>query len=325
MKFVDAWRALARSIALLLVASTVAGAADYPSKPVRIIVPFAAGGTADIVARIVALKMGENTGTTFVVENRTGAGGRIGYEAGAKSPGDGYTFVATDATYTMLPGLYGKLAWDQANDLLPVTISAQAPFAVIVGPNAKTRTLPELLAYAKANPGKITYGSAGVGSVNHIVTELFKRDAGIDITHVPYKGMGDAMIGMLTGTIDLLITALPTAIPQIKNGKIFALAVTSAKRSSALPDVPTVAERGVPDFVVGNWFGLTAPKGTPKEAIAYIHGEVVKAIASPDLKERLAAQGAEPSGITPQEMGKLLVVDTKQWTGVIRGAGIKAE
>jgi tripartite-type tricarboxylate transporter receptor subunit TctC len=325
MKFVDAWRALARSIALLLVASTVAGAADYPSKPVRIIVPFAAGGTADIVARIVALKMGENTGTTFVVENRTGAGGRIGYEAGAKSPGDGYTFVATDATYTMLPGLYGKLAWDQANDLLPVTISAQAPFAVIVGPNAKTRTLPELLAYAKANPGKITYGSAGVGSVNHIVTELFKRDAGIDITHVPYKGMGDAMIGILTGTIDLLITALPTAIPQIKNGKIFALAVTSAKRSSALPDVPTVAERGVPDFVVGNWFGLTAPKGTPKEAIAYIHGEVVKAIASPDLKERLAAQGAEPSGITPQEMGKLLVVDTKQWTGVIRGAGIKAE
>jgi tripartite-type tricarboxylate transporter receptor subunit TctC len=325
MKFVDAWRALARSIALLLVASTVAGAADYPSKPVRIIVPFAAGGTADIVARIVALKMGENTGTTFVVENRTGAGGRIGYEAGAKSPGDGYTFVATDATYTMLPGLYGKLAWDQANDLLPVTISVQAPFAVIVGPNAKTRTLPELLAYAKANPGKITYGSAGVGSVNHIVTELFKRDAGIDITHVPYKGMGDAMIGMLTGTIDLLITALPTAIPQIKNGKIFALAVTSAKRSSALPDVPTVAERGVPDFVVGNWFGLTAPKGTPKEAIAYIHGEVVKAIASPDLKERLAAQGAEPSGITPQEMGKLLVEDTKQWTGVIRGAGIKAE
>jgi tripartite-type tricarboxylate transporter receptor subunit TctC len=313
------------TITLLLVASTLAAAADYPSKPVRIIVPFAAGGTADIVARIVALKMGENTGTAFVVENKAGAGGRIGYEAGAKSPGDGYTFVATDATYTMLPGLYGKLAWDQANDLVPVTISAQTPFAVIAGPNAKAKTLPELIAHAKANPGKITYGSAGVGSVNHIVTELFKRDATIDITHVPYKGMGDAMTGMLTGTIDLLITAVPTAIPQIKNGKVFALAVTSAKRSSALPDVPTVAERGVPDFVAGNWFGLTAPKGTPKEAIAYIHGEVVKAIASPDLKERFAAQGAEPSGITPQEMGKLLVEDTKRWTGVIRGAGIKAE
>jgi tripartite-type tricarboxylate transporter receptor subunit TctC len=313
------------TITLLLVASTLAAAADYPSKPVRIIVPFAAGGTADIVARIVALKMGENTGTAFVVENKAGAGGRIGYEAGAKSPGDGYTFVATDATYTMLPGLYGKLAWDQANDLVPVTISAQTPFAVIAGPNAKAKTLPELIAHAKANPGKITYGSAGVGSVNHIVTELFKRDATIDITHVPYKGMGDAMTGMLTGTIDLLITAVPTAIPQIKNGKVFALAVTSAKRSSALPDVPTVAERGVPGFVAGNWFGLTAPKGTPKEAIEYIHREVVKALASPDLKERLAAQGAEPSGITPQEMGKLLVEDTKRWTGVIRGAGIKAE
>jgi tripartite-type tricarboxylate transporter receptor subunit TctC len=316
---------LLNSIAFLLLASASAGAADYPSKPIKIIVPFAAGGTGDIVARIVAAKMGENTGTVFVVENRTGAGGRIGYEAGAKSPGDGYTLVATDATYTMLPGLYEKLAWDQANDLVPITISAQAPFVAVVGPNAKLKTLPELIAYAKANPGKITYGSAGVGSVNHIVTELFKREAAVDITHVPYKGMGDAMTGLLTGTVDLLITALPTAVSQIKSEKLSALAVTSAKRSSALPEVATVAERGVPGFVAGNWFGLTAPKGTPKEAIEYIHREVVKALASSELTERLAAQGAEPSGISPQEMGKLLADDTKRWTGVIRAAGIRAE
>jgi tripartite-type tricarboxylate transporter receptor subunit TctC len=269
--------------------------------------------------------MGKNTGAAFVVENRTGAGGRIGYEAGAKSPGDGYTLVATDATYTMLPGLYGSLNWDQANDLVPVTISAQAPFVVIVGPDAKAKTLPELLAYAKANPGKITYGSAGIGSVNHIVTELFKREAGIDITHVPYKGMGEAMTGLLSGTVDLIITALPTAIPHIKSGKAVPLAVTSAKRSSALPDVPTVVESGVPRYIAGNWFGLTAPKGTPKEAIDYIHREVVKALASPEVKERLAAQGAEGSGITPQEMGKMLVEDTKRWTQVIQSAGIKAE
>ena len=325
MKFIGTARTVLLLFALFLVATAVAVATEYPSRPVKIIVPFAVGGTGDIVARTIALTMGKNTGAAFVVENRTGAGGRIGYEAGAKSRGDGYTFVATDATYTMLPGLYGELNWDQAGDLVPVTISAQAPFVVIVGPNAKAKTLPELLAYAKANPGKINYGSAGVGSVNHIVTELFKREAGVDISHVPYKGMGDAMTGMLTSTVDLLITALPTAIPHIKSGKAVALAVTSAKRSSALPDVPTVAESGVPGFIAGNWFGLTAPKGTPKEAIDYIHQEVVKALASPDVKERLAAQGAEPSGISPQEMGKLLAEDTKRWTNVIRSAGIKAE
>jgi tripartite-type tricarboxylate transporter receptor subunit TctC len=325
MKLIGTLRAPRLLLALLLVASSMALAADYPSKPVKIIVPFAVGGTGDIVARIIALTIGKDTGVAFVVENKTGAGGRIGYEAGAKSPGDGYTFVATDATYTMLPGLYGSLNWDQANDLVPVTISAQAPFVVIVGPDAKTKTLKELLAYAKANPGKITYGSAGIGSVNHIVTELFKREAGIDITHVPYKGMGEAMTGLLSGTVDMIITALPTAIPHIKSGKSVALAVTSAKRSSALPDVPTVAESGVPRYVAGNWFGLTAPKGTPKEAIDYIHREVLKALASPEVKERLAAQGAEPSGITPQEMGKMLADDTKRWTAVITSAGIKAE
>jgi tripartite-type tricarboxylate transporter receptor subunit TctC len=325
LKFVGALRTPLLLFALLLGASALAVAAEYPSKPVKIIVPFAVGGTGDIVARTIALTMGKNTGAPFVVENRTGAGGRIGYEAGAKSPGDGYTFVATDATYTMLPGLYGKLNWDQANDLVPVTISAQAPFIVIVGPNAKVKTLPDLLAYAKANPGKLTYGSAGVGSVNHIVTELFKREAGIDITHVPYKGMGEAMTGLLSGTVDLIITALPTAIPHVKSGKAVPLAVTSAKRSSALPDVPTVAESGVPGFVAGNWFGLTAPKGTPQEAIDYIHREVVKALALPDVKERLAAQGAEGSGISPQEMGKLLIEDTRRWTNVIHSADIKAE
>jgi tripartite-type tricarboxylate transporter receptor subunit TctC len=325
MKLIGAFRARQPWFALLLLASLLAEAAEYPSKPVKIIVPFAVGGTGDIVARIIALSMGKDTGAAFIVENRTGAGGRIGYEAGARSPGDGYTFVATDATYTMLPGLYGKLNWDQANDLVPVTISAQAPFVVIVGPDTKAKTLPDLLAYAKANPGKITYGSAGIGSVNHIVTELFKREAGVDITHVPYKGMGEAMTGLLSGTVDMIITALPTAIPHIKSGKAVPLAVTSAKRSSALPDVPTVAESGVPRYVAGNWFGLTAPKGTPKEAIDYIHREVVKALASPEVRERLAAQGAEPSGISPQEMGKLLVEDTKRWTNVIQSAGIKAE
>lgn len=318
-------RMLRFALLLPLMTGAITAAAQYPDRPVKIIVPFAVGGTGDIVARIVAGKMSQNTGAAFVVENKTGAGGRIGYEAGARSPGDGYTLVATDATYTMLPGLYENLAWDQANDLVPVTISAQSPFVVIVGPGAKTKSLAELIAFAKANPGKLTYASAGVGSVNHIVTALLSREAGVTLTHVPYKGMGDALTGLLSGTVDLIITALPTAIPNIRSGKVIALAVTSAKRSSALPDVPSVAESGIPRFSAGNWFGLTAPKGTPASAIQYIHREVVKALEAPDVRQRLAAQGAEPSGMSPGDMGKLLVVDTKHWTAVIRAANIKAE
>jgi len=312
------------AIAMLALAAPHAHA-QYPTRPVKVIVPFAVGGTGDIVARMISMKISEDTGKPFIVENRTGAGGRIGYEAAAKSPGDGYTLAATDATYTMLPGLYATLNWDQSNDLVPVTISAQSPFVVIVSPNAKMKTLGELLEQARATPGKITYGSAGVGSVNHIVTEMFERDAKIKLLHVPYKGMGDAMTGLLTGSVDVIVTAMPTAMPHIASGKAIPLAVTSAKRSGALPNVPTVQESGVPGFVAANWFGLTAPKGTPREAIDYVRNEVVKALAAPDVKERLAAQGAEPSGITPEEFARILREDTKRWTEVIRAANIKAE
>lgn len=299
--------------------------AQYPAKPVRIIVPFAAGGTGDIVARVVAQKISSGTGKAFVVENRTGAAGRIGYEAGAKSAGDGYTLVATDATYTMMPALYGSLPWDHANDLIAVTISAQAPFAIIVNPNVKAKSLPELLALAKASPGKLNYGSAGTGSVNHVVTELFKRAARVELTHVPYKGMGDAMTGLLTGSVEMMITAMPTVISHVKSGKALALAVTSAKRSAALPNIPAASEAGVPGFVASNWFGLTAPKGTPKEAIDWLHQEVVKAISAADVKERFATLGAEPSGISPEEFGKVMRDDVQRWGEIIRAAKIKAE
>lgn len=316
---------LLRFIGLMaLCALTGVASAQYPTRPVKTIVPFAVGGTGDIVARIIAQKLTERTGKPFVVENKTGAGGRIGYEASAKSPGDGYTLAATDATYTMLPALYGNLGWDQANDLVPVTISAQAPFVVVVSPQTQAKSLKDLLDQAKANPGKINYGSAGIGSVNHVVTEMFMREAHVNLTHVPYKGMGDALTGLLTGSVELLITAMPTAIGQIKSGKIVALAVTSAKRSPAMPNVPTVTEAGVP-FVASNWFGLTAPKGTPKAAIDYLQQEVAKALESPDVKELLAAQGAEPSGITPEEFGRILRDDTKRWGEAIRAARIKAE
>lgn len=310
--------------ALCAAAGVASAQGQYPTKPVKIIVPFAVGGTGDIVARIVAQKLTERTGKTFVVDNKTGAGGRIGYEAAAKSPGDGYTLAATDATYTMLPALYGNLNWDQANDLIPVTISAQAPFVVVTNPAAQVKSLKELLDQAKADPGKINYGSAGVGSVNHVVTEMFVREARVTLTHVPYKGMGDALNGLLGGSLQLMITALPTAIGHIKGGKLVPLAVTSAKRSAAAPNVPTVSESGVP-FVAANWFGLTAPKGTPKAVIDYLQQEVAKVLELPEVKEQLAAQGAEPSGISTEEFGRVLRDDTKRWGEVIRGARIKAE
>lgn len=318
-------RLLKAILATAVACVATSASAQYPSKPIKVIVPFAAGGTGDIVARLVANKVSENTGKVIVVENKTGAGGRIGYDAAAKSPGDGYTFVATDGTYTMMPALYENLPWDHANDLVPVTISAQAPFAVVAQPGARVQTLAELLKQAKAQPGSVKFGSAGAGSVNHIVTELFEREAGIDMLHVPYKGMGDAMTGLLSGTVDMVITAMPTAIGQVKGGRIVPLAVTSAKRSPALPDVPTVAEAGVPGFVTGNWFGLTAPKGTPKEAIDWMQREVAKAVHSPDIRDKLAAQGAEAVGITPDEHAKVMKDDAKRWGDLIRAAGIKAQ
>ncbi len=206
--------------ALVLMAIATVSSAQYPAKPIRVIVPFATGGTADIAARIISQKIFEQTGKSFVVENRTGAAGRIGYDAAAKSAADGYTLVATDATYTMLPSLYGNLPWDAENDLIPVTISIQAPFVLIVGPNAKIATLGELLTQAKANPGKINYGSAGIGSANHVVTEMFKHEARVDLTHIPYKGMGEALTGMLTGSVEVVITAMPTAIGHIKKVRL---------------------------------------------------------------------------------------------------------
>src|SRR6267378_3532191 len=298
-------------VAVLLLPAVLAttAAAQYPAKPVRILVPFAAGGVTDIVTRVVAQRMGAGSGGVFIVENKTGAGGRIAYEAGAKSAGDGYTLVAVDGAYPVLPAMYASLPWDYASDLVPITISA----------------LAELLAQAKASPAKINYGSAGVGGANHVVTELFKRSAGIDLTHVPFRGMGDAMTGLMTGSVDVLITALPTAMSNLKGGRIVPLAVTSRERSKVLPGVPTASEAGVPGFVASNWVGLTAPKGTPRNVIDWLHGEVVRALSAADVKERFDALGAEPSGINPEEFAQVLRDDARRWAEVIRAAGIKAE
>jgi tripartite-type tricarboxylate transporter receptor subunit TctC len=297
--------------------------AEYPEKSARFISPFAPGGIADIFARTIAQRISEQTGKVFVVENKTGAGGRIGYEAGAKAAPDGYTFVITDVTYTMMPALYGTLPWNHA-DLVPVTLVAQMPFVIAVNANAKMTSLSGALAEAKANPSKLNYGSAGIGSVNHVVTELFRRSAGIDITHVPYRGMGEAMTGLLTGTVDMLVTAMPTAMNNVKAGKVTALGVTAQRRATALPNVPTATEAGV-RFVASNWIGITAPKGTPQQAIDWVQKQVSTAVSTPEVKERIAAQGAEAQAMTTEEFAKLMQDEIRRWDDVIRSANIKVE
>ena len=310
-------------LALVLALSAPLAVAQYPAKPIRILVPFAAGGVTDIVTRVVAQKISADTGQNFVVENKTGAAGRICYEAGAKSPADGYTLTAVDGAYPVLPGMF-KLPWDYATDLVPITQSAQMPYVVVVNKSSGIDSFAQLIERAKASPGKINYGSAGVGGANHMVTELLKRSAGIDLVHVPFKGMSEAMAGVIGGAIDVVVTAMPTAMSNMKTGRIVPLAVTSAARSPVLPGVPA-ADEVVPGFVSANWVGLTAPKGTPPEAIEWMHSHVVAALKSADVRERLDALGAVPSGITPAEFGRVLRDDAKRWAEIIVAAGIKPE
>jgi len=311
-------------LAATLLALTGAAQAQYPDKPIRILVPFAAGGLSDNVARQVALKIAEQTGKTLIVENRTGAGGRIAYEAGAKATPDGYTIVTTDATYTTLPGIFGsKLPWEHG-DLTPVILVAQMPFVIVVKSDSKIKTLQDLVALAKANPKKINYGSSGNGGVNHLVTELFSKTAGISMQQIPYKGMGDAVVGILGNQVDLMITAIPTGLPQVTAGKMTALAVSSAKRAAAAPQIPTAVEQGVP-FVTNNWIGFTVARGSPKEAYDWMAKATLAAMATPDLQQRIAAMGAEPNLLVGEEYGKMIASETARWTEVIKGAGIKID
>ena len=297
--------------------------AEYPDRPVRLIVPFATGGVADIVARLVTQKVAERSGKRLFVESKTGAGGRIGYEAGARANPDGYTFVITDVTYTMLPALFEKLAWEH-DDLVPVALLGETPFVVVVNAKAKASTLGELIAQAKANPMQLNYGSAGPGSVNHVVTELFASTSGIKMTHVPYRGMGEAMSGLLGGSLDVMVTAMPTAMSGAKGGLIRPLAVTSRQRSAALSDTPTATELGVP-FVASNWIGLTAPRGTPPEAIAWMQKQFSAAVSTPDVAARFAEQGVEPAAMTTSEFASFMEQEVKRWASVVRSAEIKAQ
>jgi len=293
-------------------------------RPTRVLVPFAPGGASDVYTRLATQKITEQTGKTFVVENRTGAGGRIAWEAAAKSPPDGSTIALIDATYPMLPGLFDRLGWDVSSDLVPAAMIALTPFVVVASTQGGIKTLPALVKEARARPGKLNYGSAGVGSVTHVVAALLLHNARIDVAHIPYKGMSDVSAALQGGQVDLMVAATPTALGAIRSGKAAPLAVSSSKRSAALPDVPTALESGV-DYVVFNWFGFAVPKGTPKATIDALRDDVVRATNAPDVGEKLAAQGAQAGAETAEQFGDFVRSETRRWTEVIRAAGIKVE
>lgn len=316
---------LAGAVLALSATSAAAQATTWPDKPVRLVVPYSPSGTTDYAARQIAQKLTEQTGKSFYVENKVGASGTIGSDLVAKAAPDGSTFLINDTTYAMLPHLFKKLPWDHATGLVPVTRIVDTPLVVVVGANSPYKTMQELLDAARKNPDKLTFGSGGMGSSSHLGGELLRQHGRISLTYVPYKGAGEAMLGVISGQVDLVVTAAPTAIPQVKGGKGRALLVTSPQRLAALPDAPTSAQLGLKDFTATNWFGIAAPKGTPQAIIDRMQAEVKKAVESPDLAKRFADQGAEVGAMAPADFQKYVRSQTEDWGRVIKAAGVQAE
>jgi tripartite-type tricarboxylate transporter receptor subunit TctC len=311
---------------LLAACAAAASAQSFPSKPIRIVVPFPPGGTTDVLARAAAQKLSDTLGQPAVVDNRPGAGGNIGAELVAKSPPDGYTLLmGTVGTHAINPALYPKMPYDHIRDFAPVILVAGVPNVLVINPSLPVNSVQELVAYARANPGKLNFASSGSGTSIHLSGELFKTAAGLSMTHVPYKGSAPALMDLIGGQVQLMFDNLPSALPQIKAGKLKALAVTSRERAPALPNVPTIAESGFPGFEASSWFGLLAPAGTPQPVIATINGEVAKWLASPDAKEKLLAQGANAAGGTPEDFAKHIAAETAKWQKVVKESGAKVD
>jgi len=303
-----------------------ASAQPYPTKPIRLVVPFPAGGTTDVLARAAAQKLTETLGQPVVVDNRPGAGGNIGAELVAKSPPDGYTLLmGTVGTHAINPSLYPKMPYDHVRDFVPVILVAGVPNVLVINPALPVNSVQELIAYAKANPGKLNFASSGNGTSIHLSGELFKTMAGVQITHVPYKGSAPALQDLVGGQVQLMFDNLPSALALIKGGRLKALAVTSKERAPALPDVPTMTESGLPGFEASSWFGLLAPAGTPQPVVAKLNAEIAKWLASPEAKEKLLAQGANAAGGTPEDFTRHIAAETAKWQKVVKESGAKVD
>ena len=297
----------------------------YPARTVRVVIGLAPGGGTDIQARLFAQKLSENMGRPFVVENRTGAGGTIAYAQVAKSPPDGYTLMGVTSGYTITPAVYSKLPYDPVKDFAPISLVAQAPFLLLTHPSLPVRSVKDLLALARAKPAMLDCGSAGHGSSTHMAYELFRTMAGVNIAHIPYKGTGPALIDAMAGQVHMLFGNVLSSMTHVKTGKLRALAVTTAKRSMVLPDLPTVSESGVTGYQNSTWFGLLAPAGTPSAVLSKLNAELVKTSQSPDIVERLAPDGGEPVGSTPEQFGRHLALEIARWRKVVKDAGMKVE
>ena len=305
----------------------VASAAQaYPTRPIRIVVAYTPAGATDILARIIGQKMNEAWGQPVIIENRAGANGNIGTEYAAKAAPDGHTFLMTTAgPHGINPSLYRKLGYDAVKDFAPVSLVALVPNVLVVNNSLPVKDVKGLIAYAKASPGKLSYGSPGAGSTAHLSMELFKSLTGTDLVHIAYKGSAGVLTDVMGGQIAATMDNMPPYLPQIKAGKIRALAVTPAKRSPALPDVPTVAEAGVPGYSSSAWFGLVAPAATPKDVINKISTETARILQLPDVKPRLAEQGAEPIGSTPEQFGAHIKAEITKWAKVIKDAHVEQQ
>jgi tripartite-type tricarboxylate transporter receptor subunit TctC len=319
-------RALAlAALVVPLVAPLPASGQAWPTKPVRLISPFAAGGGTDAFARPLAQVLSQNLGQQFIVDNRAGAGGTVGADIAAKSPPDGYTFLVGAVHHTIAVSVYSKLPYDLEKDLVPVTMVAMVPSVLVVHPKVQANSVAELVAYAKANPGKLNGASAGNGTSHHLSLELFKVKTGAQINHIPYKGAGPAMQDLLAGQVDLMIDGMGTSSPQIKGNRLRPLAVTTQKRAGGFPDIPTMQEAGVPGIDVTTWYALWAPAGTPPEIVNKMQQEVAKALASPLLKDVWAQNAASPGGNSPTEFGAFVKTEIVKWAEVAKASGARID
>ena len=317
---------LAAGIALAPRPATAQIAPDaWPSKPIRLILPFPPGGPTDILGRIVAERLTANLGQPVVIENRGGAGGNVGAEAAAKSAPDGYTILLVSNPLAISPSLYAKLNYDPQKDFAPVSLLATVPNVMVTNPLVPAQTLQEFIALAKSKPGGMNFGSGGAGTSNHAAGELFNIVAGVKLVHVPYKGVNLAMNDVLAGQIQLVVIGVPAAGPHIKAGRLRALVVIAPRRLPALPEVPTAAEAGLPNFEVTTWYGVLAPAGTPRPIVMRLNAELVRIMHAPELKERLATMATEPATGTPEEFADFIKRETVKWGEVVRQAGLKVD
>jgi tripartite-type tricarboxylate transporter receptor subunit TctC len=318
-------KGLRAAFALALAVPMLAFAQAWPNKPVRLVSPFPAGGGTDAFARPLAAQLSTQLGQQVIIDNRAGAGGTIGAEHVAKSPPDGYTFLVGAVHHTIAVSVYSKLGYDLQKDLVPVTMVAMVPSVVVVNPKVPINTIPELIAYAKANPNKLNFGSAGNGTSHHLAGEMFKSVTGTQINHIPYKGAAPAMQDLLGGQVDLMFDGMGTSAPQIRGNKLRALAVTTETRSPAFPEIPTMKEAGVPNYVVTTWYALWAPAGTPPEIIARMQQEVAKAMQAPALRKVWEDQGAQLGGNSSAEFASFVKAEIAKWAEVVKASGARID